>query len=543
MTPNDIEDLKRIAKTDPRYIIESYFWIESKEKKIVPFVFNQVQDKYYKTRTNKDDILKARQEGFSSLILGLFTVEFLFVPNSRCVCISHEKQATQRLLNKVKFFIQSLESDNRTRFLADWVDLKYQSKYELYFPKMNSWFYVGTAGSKAFGRGDTIHNLHCSEVSRWPHAKELMTGLLQAVPKSGRIVKETTANGMGNYHHQMWLSAIEGEGPFKSHFFGWHEHDEYVLTPPSNMDISPKELKLMETYGLSKQQVAWRQAKRREFPNEDEFKQEYPINWREAFIASGNPVFDMNALQWYREHQVRDPDVVGNIVGQKPRAIEQTPNGYLKIYRRPLTGRQYVIGADPSGGGDNPACAQVLDRSNMEQVAVWHGRIDPDNFGRELNQLGHYYNGATLGVERNNEGIATLMVLRELYYPSVWMRERVERIEHTDPSTKELGWLTNSKTKPLMIGDGQQAIRDKGITLYDGDTIRELEAFVYDDSGKASGQAGTNDDRVMALLIAIQMYNRVPLDDRAGNPLTSGDSVDQNELMRPGGGVVEEFFR
>ncbi|MDD4984701.1 MAG: hypothetical protein PHQ43_02755 [Dehalococcoidales bacterium] len=537
--PKTIDDLQRIAQADPRFIVESYFWIENKDKQVVPFVFNQVQDKYYRERTDRDDVLKARQEGLSSLILSLFAVDFLFVPNSRSACISHEAKATERLFNKVKFYIESLSFDERTRPLYEWIDLKYQSKTELYFPKMNSWFYVGTAGAKAFGRGDTIHNLHCSEIAYWSRAEELMTGLLQAVPESGRVIKETTANGIGNYHHREWIKEIEGDSPFTTHFFGWNEHDEYQRQPEPGFTLTIKEQEIQQRYQLTKEQLAWRRAKMSEFSTPELFKQEYPINWEEAFVASGNPVFNVDALMWYRD-QTKEPEAQGLIVGVSPPAFEANPGGYLRIWQYPKSEGQYVIGADPSSGGQDPACAQVLDRKTFEQVAVWHGHIDPDNFGRELNYLGHYYNQATIAVERNNEGIATLMVLRDLYYPNLWLRERVGGI--SDQPTTELGWLTDIKSRPIMVGDGQRAIRDKSIKLHDPETIRELLAFAFDEHGKSQAQEGEHDDRVLALLIAIQMYQRVPLDEDNQPTTRSANELDQSDLTKPGPGVVDDFF-
>jgi hypothetical protein len=46
-------------------------------------------------------------------------------------------------------------------------------------------FYIGTAGARKFGRGDTITDLHCSEVAFWENAKELTAGLL--LPDSFRL--------------------------------------------------------------------------------------------------------------------------------------------------------------------------------------------------------------------------------------------------------------------------------------------------------------------------------------------------------------------
>ena len=61
--------------------IEHYFKIKNKEGNVVPFIFNNVQDVYYEILLKdysglkgiRENILKARKEGFSSLVAGIFT--------------------------------------------------------------------------------------------------------------------------------------------------------------------------------------------------------------------------------------------------------------------------------------------------------------------------------------------------------------------------------------------------------------------------------------------------------------------------------------
>jgi hypothetical protein len=76
------------------------FMIVDKSGKKVPFILNPVQRKFYNERTARDDILKARKEGMSSLVLGLFTVKFLFIPDIVCACVSHLDRDTKRLFDK-----------------------------------------------------------------------------------------------------------------------------------------------------------------------------------------------------------------------------------------------------------------------------------------------------------------------------------------------------------------------------------------------------------------------------------------------------------
>ena len=155
--------------------IEKSFLIVDKQAKTIPFILNEPQNKILAALKDKDIILKARQEGISSLVLALFTIDFITIENVRCVVIAHESGATQRLFDRVKFYLDSL----KTTFPGDLpYKLKYNSKSELVNTEKNSIFYIGTAGARVFGRGDTIHNLHISEFAFWDNQEKMFTSLL-----------------------------------------------------------------------------------------------------------------------------------------------------------------------------------------------------------------------------------------------------------------------------------------------------------------------------------------------------------------------------
>lgn len=245
------------------------FDIVSKEGRTIPFVLNDFQQTYLKNCTHKDIILKSRQIGYSSLILALFTLDFLRIENSRSVCISHDAQSAQKLLDRVKFFIESAQQKGLQ------VNLKYNSRKELVNSDKNSSFYIGQAGSQSFGRGDTLHNLHLSEFSFYPDPETMLASTLQAVVPEGRVVIETTANGV-NFFKSYWEKSKAGETGFKTHFFDNSFYSEEFL-----------------------------HEKRQELGDEL-FKQEYPSSDLEAFIATGTPFFDREALMYYLSN-VQEP--------------------------------------------------------------------------------------------------------------------------------------------------------------------------------------------------------------------------------------------
>jgi hypothetical protein len=246
----------------------SKFDIVDKNGQSIPFTINPFQQKFIDEMTGRDIILKARQIGYSSLILGLFTLDFILKENSRSVCISHDSPSAQRLLDRVKYFLKSAEEKGLE------LDLKYNSRSELVNGKKNSTFYIGASGSKSFGRGDTLTNLHLSEFAFYPDPEKLLASVLQAVVPDGRVIIESTANGL-NFFHEFWDKSVNGESGFKAHFYGNDFYNAEFLAQKQN--------ELGELY-----------------------KQEYPTTALEAFLSSGNPFFDKEALDYYRQH-VQEP--------------------------------------------------------------------------------------------------------------------------------------------------------------------------------------------------------------------------------------------
>lgn len=514
--------------------IEKLFHIVDKDMRSIPFVLNPPQKRILQELGNMDIILKARQEGISSLVLAMFTMDFLTIENIRCVVISHEDKSTQRLFDRVRYYLESMK---RTWPGELPYKLKYNSRHELVNTEKNSIFYIGTAGAKAFGRGDTINNLHVSELALWPDQERTMIGLIQAVPKDGRIVIESTANGIGDYFYKLWIKSREAEGAFKIHFLPWFELPDYVMpvgTVP--MELTEAEQDLINRYHLSREQIAWRRWKISQMNGDwrdpatwDKFNQEFPSNAEEAFIVSGNPVWSPTMLRTYYNH-CKKPELVGNLRGFNPITIEPNERGYLKIWKEPDEFHTYAIGVDVSEGkvmgeGESgrerdASCAQVFDKMTYEQVATWYGRIDPDLLGRQLDLLGRFYNDAYIGVERNAVGITPLIVLRDLNYPNLYYRERTGMM--VDKITGELGWVTDSLSKESLIADATNLLRDKRIVLYDEQTVGEMMSFVRDSEGKARAAKSAYDDRVMAFLIALRMLSKAKTINR-GNEIERSD--------------------
>lgn len=246
--------------------IENRFKIVNKENKAVPFILNKIQNKYLlEDYSGRDVILKARQQGFSSIILAIFTVDFLLKENSRSVIMADISDNASELLDRVKFYLKSYEEIKKVK-----IPLKYNSKYELFNEATNSRYTIGTADNYDFGRSKTITNLHLSEFAFYKQPEKLLAGAMQAVVPSGRVIIETTANGFNSFK-TFWDECKVGERTFNPLFY--KASDFYSS---DFLERKRKELKEL-------------------------FSQEYPETDIEAFVTSGDNYFDKEALQFYLE--------------------------------------------------------------------------------------------------------------------------------------------------------------------------------------------------------------------------------------------------
>ncbi len=277
----------------------AFLKIRTKSGSIEPFVFNKAQLYIHKkleqqrkeTGKVRAVILKGRQQGCSTFIQARYFHKTITNRGIKTFILTHEAEATKNLFEMTKRYYEYLPPGLAPKAAKD-------SVKELRFDALDSGYAVGTAGNKGAGRSQTIQLCHCSEVGFYPHAEEHAQGLLQAIgTQSGtELVLESTANGIGNYFHSVWVGAEQGTNGFMPIFIPWYWQDEYT-DDGHGFKPSEEDGTLFEQYkdnGLTMRHLAWRRKKIYEFHNDYDigkirFDQEYPMS---AAIAFTNPIDD-----------------------------------------------------------------------------------------------------------------------------------------------------------------------------------------------------------------------------------------------------------
>lgn len=512
--------------------IEKYIKIRNKEGKIISFRLNSPQQKLYdiireQKRARKPVriiILKARQMGFSTLTESILFKETVTKFNRRTGIITHLATATTNLFNMSKLMLDNLPEDMKP-------SVKKSNAQELIFDNdsgtgLKSRIKCMTAGTKGVGRSDTFDNLHLSELAFWEgDVTATLTGLLQGVPNlpDTMVIIESTANGFEKFK-ELWDQAVNGESDFIPLFVAWYELPEYSM-PYSGFKLTDEEIKLKERYDLTNDQLEWRRwcIRNNCQGSVEQFHQEYPSSPDEAFISTGRCIFDKTAII-ERLRDVPKPIKQGFFVFNEELAQQNIMsdikwindrNGCIKIYRLPNSPEftKYAIGGDTAGEtqGDYFS-ADVVDAKSLEQVATLHMQTDEDLYAKQMYCLGRYYDWALTAIE-TNFSTSPQKKLEELGYPSFYVRETIDRYDKS--VTKQFGFNTNRKTKPLILANLVALVRDHPEIFNDERTLREMLTMVKKENGAQEAEQGYHDDKVMSIAITHNAVGQVDLTEEA----------------------------
>lgn len=507
MTQLDPAALEQRIKTDERFFVELCLSVMDKSTGTrVPFKLNGSQHWYEERKSSYDIILKARKLGFSTRIIASDIWACAFKRDQHAVLLSHDMDATVKLLKERVLPIAK----------SSLYPLKYIERADgLEFPDTNSRYYIGTAGTRKFGRGSDITRYHLSEFAHWKDP-ELITGVEEAclTGATGRI--ETTANGT-NFFYLLWRKSKRGAARYKPIFVGWNLDPTYSIPGARLEMLNEEEAKLVEAYGLTHAQLAWRRQKINGMSRPELFAQEYPISDEEAFLTSGRMVFDWASLVQH-ERECAEPRWRGYIRLNGDRYEFNTiSNGHLGLWVTPQRGHKYVIGADIAEGLADGAfsAAFVLDANTGEQVAEWHGHCSPDIFGEVLANMGWYYNNALVVPESwPGPGAVTMQKLLDMHYQN--LHQRPAKANRT--KEQRWGWETTARTRPQMIHGLATAMRDFLLKVRSQQLIDEMRNIVYDDRNDIVVQPGSFSDRVMAAAIAWAVAKEVGSGLHSGLP-------------------------
>ena len=525
-TNNEENALREVVQRyddDPRIYIEQNLHIKTKDQRVVLLNFNRAQRMIYqkiqevreKGKPIRIVVLKARQEGVSTLCESLIFERTARYENTHSLIVAHEPESTDAIFQMSKLFYDMLPADKKPL-------KRYDNKKQLVFENpdektrgteagLRSKIVIATASKIKIGRGLTLHCFHGSEVAFWENAKELMNAVMQAIPDNPNteVFLESTANGLGGdgeYFYNLIQDAVAKKTDFELIFLPWCLMPEYSLAFDSKEEktqletaLNDYEKSIQRRYDLTLEQLHWRRwaIKNKCGGDLNKFKQEYPITIEEAFAASSRSVISKEIIEEQRKF-IREP--------------VQELDGVL-YYAHMKSDHYYSLGADTAEGvGQDDSALTVIDRMTGREVASFaRNQIPPDIFAKKIKQVAEYFNNALVVLEINNHGLAVLNELSRLGYMYIFRQRNFDKV--TNEWTRKLGWKTTAVTKPLMVDEFIRALREEEVGLSTAATVGQMLTFVHTDESnrhRMGAESGQRDDRLISAMLAWQGFKDLP---------------------------------
>ncbi|WP_026893783.1 terminase large subunit domain-containing protein [Clostridiisalibacter paucivorans] len=498
------DKLKKVLSNSKLWIV-NFLRIANKEGKVVPFKLNELQDEFLGGMDKYNIILKSRQLGFSVLMTAYSLWIATTQANSTCLLMSYSIDSATGIFEKLKQMYWTIPKVLRPTLVNN-------NKKELKFTN-GSRIIVCTCGNKDVARGLTIKFAHLSEVGFMKDTinKQLLA-IEQALVPQGKIVLESTANGL-NYFSELWNKASNGENMYIPYFANWYEnktmfkqdyinavkmwkarHNGKILT---KAELDAEELDLLDK-GATMEQLMWRRLKIANSSLE-QFKQEFPATPVEAFISTGNNVFNskkiIERIRYIPKHLNR------NQLKDLSNTLKQYYNSSFFIWEKPKKDNKYYIGVD-SGEGlkqDYSVC-EVFNSDGVQCAEFRSNKIPPHKFAEVVYNIGKYYNNGYLVVEKASAGHTVVSKLRYDYkYKNM---HKYKSYDARGRAKKKIGFSTDSKSRPLMINGFREKFEEGQVLINSKYLLKEMNVFVSID-GKNQAQKNFHDDTVMATAMAL----------------------------------------
>ena len=192
----------------------------------------------------------------------------------------------------------------------------------------------------------------------------------------------------------------------------------------------------------------------------------------------------------------------------------------VKIFRKPEAGAIYSMGIDSSRGRQSGDYTSIKLRQwnsagSYKDIASYKGKADEQQTFNIAWNLANYYNkvGKVYIVpEVNNMGIYLVNKFKESDYPDNLQYKRYiqDATKEYDTLVPDYGFVTSSKTRPIMINRLAELFHGGDLEVLDEDEKKEMLAFVWNPkNNRYEAQEGAHDDILFADMLAIQGFEYI----------------------------------
>ena len=433
-------------------------------------------------------------------------------------------------------------------------------------PQRNCKIKIGTAERPDSCRGGDYNLVHLSEVGLWKTTdgkkpedivRSACSGIL--LKPYTMIVYESTANGTGNFFQREYDAAKRGTSQFEAMFVSWFDIEQYSL-PFENDDAkadfaiwlwknrnnssassaraeSGKYLWWLWEQGATLEAINWYVQERAKYNEHAPMASEYPSDDVEAFVHSGERVFDKYKVDEFRA-SCKPPKYIGDVYADgdsgkdalKNLRFAEDTQGLLWIWDLPeiddkeIVTNRYLTIVDIGGRSKKADWSVILvidrlfmlDGDRPEVVAQWYGHIDMDILAWKAAQIAAFYDNSLLVIESNTlethdkerqvDGDLSHFILNQIknVYPNLYARKQTED-EIREGLPLRYGFHTNVATKPMIISTLIKVIREHLYTERDERCLDEYVVYEKKQNGAFGAIIGKHDDLLMTRAIGLHI--------------------------------------
>lgn len=284
---------------NPEWRLNNLYRIIDRDANSIKFKLNPVQVNVLENLHYRNLILKARQLGMSTFAVLYLLDQVLFSENLQAGIVSYSLEHAQHIFKR----IIGHALDTLPPEFKQLTGIVQRSAREITFNNGSSLRVDTTL------RGGSYPLVLVSEFgktcARNPQkAEEVITGTLQAVPKDGRVIIESTGEGNEGFFAEMVTEAARRGNEsltnldYKLFFYNWLQEPSYQIEDKVDYDVSLTDYfnKVEKETGskITIPQRNWYAVQTRILG--DKIKQEFPSTVSESFLTSSDAFYFAEAI-------------------------------------------------------------------------------------------------------------------------------------------------------------------------------------------------------------------------------------------------------
>ena len=188
-------------------------------------------------------------------------------------------------------------------------------------------------------------------------------------------------------------------------------------------------------------------------------------------------------------------------------------HGKIELFERPQAGEQYIIAGDASEAvGLDEAAIVVLNKRLNTTAAIVVGQYQPEDLAQLEISLGNFFNQGLIAQESKGYGYQVNQLVNA-NYGNIY--HKVINKDGIDVETEEIGFNTTSVTRPSMLAQFAEEIKNNSTQVFSEKIISECRTFIIkkDKLGKVTkveAQTGYQDGLIVARSICSYVRNQYP---------------------------------